>query len=129
MRILKNKWFRRFAKQQSIDDEMLCSAVDEAEEGLIEADLGRHLIKQRVARKGQGKRGGFRVYVAYKRGVRAIFLYGYPKSERENLEDDELETFQQAASELIALSDAKIDTAVKGKVLFEVKCNDEEVQE
>ena len=37
---------------------MLSAAIDDATTGLIDARLGSELIKQRLARKGQGKRGG-----------------------------------------------------------------------
>ena len=58
--------------------------------GLIDADLGDGLIKQRVARRGQGKRGGNRTVIAYRRGDRAVFLLGFAKSDKANVEDDEL---------------------------------------
>jgi hypothetical protein len=57
---------------------------------LIDADLGGGLIKQRIARPGQGKSGGHRTIIAYKEGKRAVLLYGFPKKDKENLEDDEL---------------------------------------
>jgi len=39
-------------------DDRLCEAVERAESGLIDANLGGGLIKQRVARLGQGRSGG-----------------------------------------------------------------------
>ncbi len=39
---------------------MLCEAVARAGRGLIDADLGAGLIKQRVARPGAGRAGGYR---------------------------------------------------------------------
>ena len=43
------------------------AAIETAGRGLIDADLGGGLIKQRVARPGQGKRGGFRMMIAFRR--------------------------------------------------------------
>jgi len=58
LRVFKTKEFSRFARREGIDEERLSEAVDRAERGLVDADLGGGLIKQRVARKGQGRRGG-----------------------------------------------------------------------
>jgi hypothetical protein len=58
--------------------------------GLVDADLGGGVIKQRIARPGQGRSGGFRVLLAYRAEERTVFLYGFAKSERDNVDDDEL---------------------------------------
>ncbi|RAR56731.1 RelE toxin of RelEB toxin-antitoxin system [Onishia taeanensis] len=58
MRIFKNAWFERFAKKQKLEDAALRDAIRRADQGLIDADLGGGVIKQRVARPGQGKSGG-----------------------------------------------------------------------
>jgi hypothetical protein len=60
LRVFKTKEFARFARREDVDDERLCEAVDRAERGLVDADLGGGIIKQRIARKGQGRRGGYR---------------------------------------------------------------------
>src|SRR5436190_20900606 len=90
MRIYVTKTFRRFQRREGIADAALVEAVDRADAGLIDADLGGGLIKQRVARPGQGKRGGYRTIIAYRAAQRSVFLYGFGKSERENIDDDEL---------------------------------------
>ena len=65
MRIFKTRCFARFAKSEAIDDAKLAASVAGAEKGLIDADLGGGLIKLRIARPGQGKRGGLRSIIAY----------------------------------------------------------------
>jgi hypothetical protein len=55
VRIFKNKAFTRFAKKAGMGDAVLCDAIQDAERGLIAADLGGGVIKQRIARPGQGK--------------------------------------------------------------------------
>jgi hypothetical protein len=77
VRLFKLKAFARFQRQEGIADKTLSKAIGSAEGGLVDADLGGGLIKQRVARPGQGKRGGFRTIVAYRRGSRAVFLFGF----------------------------------------------------
>jgi hypothetical protein len=59
VRIFKTKTLAKFTRQNNISDASLVSAVERAVGGVIDADLGGHVIKQRVARPGQGKRGGF----------------------------------------------------------------------
>ena len=68
MRAFKTKWFTRFVRGEGIADDSLREALERAERGLIDADLGGGLIKLRVARRGQGKSGGYRVIVAYRSG-------------------------------------------------------------
>src|SRR5277367_5120463 len=77
--IYKLKPFARFARSENIDDENLVEAVERAGRGLVDADLGGGLIKQRVARKGQGRRGGYRVMVAIRSADYAVFLFGFAK--------------------------------------------------
>ena len=95
MRLFKTKWFMRYARQEKLEDHSLCDAIERAERGLVDADLGGGIIKQRVARTGQGRSGGYRLLIAYHSGKRAVFLYGFAKSERDNIEADELETLKE----------------------------------
>jgi hypothetical protein len=92
VRIFKTKWFARYARRERIGDESLHEAIERAERGLVDAELGGNVIKQRVARRGQGRSGGYRMLIAYRRGDRAMFLYSFAKSERENIDRDELAT-------------------------------------
>lgn len=98
MRIFKIKWFIRFARRERIKDADLVEAIERAGRGLIDADLGGGLIKQRIARPGQGRSGGFRTVIAYQARNRAVFIYGFAKSERDNIEDDELEGLREIAA-------------------------------
>jgi hypothetical protein len=106
MRIFKTKWLARFARREGIDDQSLREAIERAEQGLIDADLGGGLIKQRVARPGRGRSGGYRMIVGYRVKDRAVFLLGFAKNERENIEDNELLTLRsQAERWLVADAD------------------------
>jgi hypothetical protein len=79
MRIFKTKMLAKFTHQHDIDDSALVEAVDRAKRGLIDADLGGKVIKQRVARRGQGKRGGFRMLIGFG-SDRAVYLSLFPKT-------------------------------------------------
>lgn len=125
LRIFKNAWFRRFARRERIDDKSLKEAVDRAESGLVDADLGGGVIKQRVARAGSGKSGGYRTIVVFKQGERAFFVYGFAKNKRGNIATDEVIIFKKAAKELLALSDEQIGQLVENEALTEVTDGDE----
>ena len=84
MRIFKVKTFARFSRKEGLPDASLGEAVADAERGLIDADLGGGLIKQRVARSGGGKSGGFRTVIAFRSKERAIFLFGFAKNDLDN---------------------------------------------
>ena len=126
MRIYKTKWVGRFTRRERIRDSDLAEAVRRAGRGLIDADLGGGIIKQRVARAGQGRSGGFRMLLAYREGHRAVFLYGFAKSERENIADDELETLREIGAVWLAADAQRITKAIKENALQEVRDDDEE---
>lgn len=125
MRVFKTKWLSRFARREGIADKSLQEAVERAERGLIDADLGGGLIKQRVARPGQGRSGGYRTIVAFRAKQRAVFLYGFAKSERENIEPNELLTFRSIAADLLAADSARIAEAIENGVLQEIDHDEE----
>jgi hypothetical protein len=102
MQVFKTKWLARFANHERIADASLLEAVTRAERGLVGADLGGGLIKQRVARRGKGRSGGYRMLIAYRLKKRAIFLYGFAKNERANISADELLTARKIASSWLA---------------------------
>ncbi|MFZ1148664.1 MAG: type II toxin-antitoxin system RelE/ParE family toxin [Xanthobacteraceae bacterium] len=123
MRVFKTKPFARFASREGIADEELCEAVSQAERGLIDADLGGGVIKQRLAREGQGKSGGFRSIVLFRRGSKAFFVYGFAKSDRDNIRRDELKAFRKLASEMLALDDRALVAAMRNGTIMEIECH------
>ena len=127
MRIFRNKAFTRFAKKAGLDDAVLCKAIRDAERGLIAADLGGGVIKQRIARPGQGKSGGFRTLIILKAGVRAFFVYGFAKNEKDNIGKDDLAALKILASELLAYEDKAIARALESGTLMEVMCDEEAI--
>ena len=129
MQTFKTKAFARFADREGVEDAALCEAVRRARDGLIDADLGGGVIKQRVARKGGGRSGGFRTIVLFRRGTLAFFVYGFAKSDRENLRRDELETYRLLADGYLALDAAGLAAAQAVGAIVEVECDDQAVQE
>jgi hypothetical protein len=120
VRIFKTKWFVRYARRERIGDHSLCGAIERAERGIVDADLGGGVIKQRIARTGQGRSGGFRLLVAYRSGDRAVFLYGFAKNERDNIEDDELATLREIAAGWLEANGERLERAIEEGFLQEV---------
>jgi hypothetical protein len=124
-RIYKLRGFARFQRKERISDASLRKAIGGVEAGLIDADLGGGLVKQRLARTGQGKSGGYRTVIAIKRGDRAVFLYGFAKNERGNIDADELEEFRQLARGFLDLTTEQIAALIADNELMEVTDDNE----
>ena len=120
MRIFRNKSFTRFARKEDLDDATLRKAIDDAERGLIDAKLGGGVIKQRVARQGKGKSGGFRVIILYKAHALAFFVHGFAKKDRDNIGDDELTGFKLLATQMLFFDDTAIAKAFESGALIEL---------
>jgi hypothetical protein len=127
VRIFQNKAFLRFAKKAGIGDAVLCEAIRDAERGLIAADLGGGVIKQRIARPGQGKSGGFRTLIVFRAGARAFFVYGFAKNEMDNIGPDELVALKKLAAALLAYDDRAIARVIASGTLTEVICDEKTI--
>lgn len=125
VRVYTTKEFTRFARKEKIADARLCEAVKRAEDGLIDADLGGGLIKQRIARPGQGRSGGYRTLMAFRSNERTVFVYGFAKSERDNIDPDELEFWQRVAASYLKMNEATLGMMIEQQELKEVKCHDQ----
>ena len=123
MRVFKTKPFARFANHEGIADRELCDAIHRAEEGAIDADLGGGVIKERMARKGHGRSGGFRGIVLLRRGAKAFFVYGFAKNNRGNIRRDELKAFRKLADEMLALDDQALAAAMNNGTITEIRCD------
>jgi hypothetical protein len=107
----------RFARREGIANSILREAIERAEKGLIDADLGGGLIKQRVARAGKGRSGGYRTIVAYRRGHRAIFVFGFAKSRLENLASSDLQSARDIGATWLSADSERIARGVlKGEL-------------
>jgi hypothetical protein len=126
MRVFKTKVFARFARRQGLDDESLCEAVNRAVRGLIDADLGGGLIKQRIPRRGRGRSGGFRAVIVWRRKDRGVFVHGFAKNERENIDDADLADLKELAALLLSYGGRQLDEAVTAGELMEVSCGGQE---
>ncbi|MDJ0448198.1 type II toxin-antitoxin system RelE/ParE family toxin [Methylocystis sp. JR02] len=120
MKIFATRWFARFARKESIPDQQLREAIARAEKGAIDAELGGGLIKQRVARDGGGKSGGYRTIVAYHSGTRSIFLYGFAKNVRDNIAADDLALLKKLSKRFLSIPDEDLERALAEGELIDV---------
>ncbi len=125
MRTFKTKWLARFARREGIADKSLSESIERAERGMIDADLGGGLIKQRVARQGQGRSGGYRTIVAYRAKDRAVFLYGFAKNALDNISPDELLFLRKVAENWLAADAARIREEIEAGNLQEIEDDEE----
>jgi hypothetical protein len=121
LRIFKNRRFAKFAKDEGISNAKLCNAVKDAEAGLIDADYGGGLIKQRIARPNEGKSGGYRTIILYCHGDKAFFVYGFPKNARDNISKTEEREYKEFAKITFALSDEQLKKLIDDGIYKEIK--------
>jgi len=121
MSIHKTRTFARWMKREELADDDLRKAVAEMRAGLIDARLGGGLFKKRVARLGEGKRGGYRVLVASNLGERWVFMFGFAKNERDNIDDDELRLMKRIAAAWLEMSSPMLNKAVEAGELVEIR--------
>ena len=123
MRAFKNAWFKRFVRKEKISAAALWEAVDRAEQGQIDADLGSGVIKQRIARSGRGKSNGYRTIILYCKGDKAFFVFGFPKNEQNNIREDEEIQFKKMAKQVLALTDEQLQQLIANGQFEEIVKN------
>lgn len=95
--------------------------VARAEKGQIDSHLGGEVIKQRIARLGQGRSRGYRTIILFRRGAKAFFVYGFSKSQRANINDDEAQQFREAAKIVLSLTENALAARLKEGDFVEAK--------
>ena len=90
----------------------------------MDANLGGHIYKKRLAKPGGGKSGGWRTLLAFKLGNKAFFVYGFAKNSRANVDARELKALKLLAKTLLSYSDEQLIKAVTAAELSEVKTHD-----
>lgn len=120
-RVFKTKVFGRWATREGLEDDSLLGAAREIDSGLIDARLGGQVLKKRIALPGRGKRGGARTLVAFSQGQRCIFVYGFAKNERENIDNRALVALQTMAKRLLDLPDEDLVKSLQSGESIEIE--------
>ena len=126
MRIFKTKEFGKLARREDLTNRQLILAVDEMESGLVDADLGSHLYKKRIAQGNKGKSGSFRTLLAFKTGTKTFFLYCYAKSERDNIIPKEKQALKIISKQYLKFSDEQLTQAIKTGALIDIEATNNE---
>ena len=121
MRVFKLKGFARFCRKSGIDDASLLLVVRAIDAGIIDADLGGEVFKQRIARQGQGKSGGYRTVLLMRQGHRVLFVKGFAKKDRDNISDRELPDLKMLASVALGVDAVDVADLVRGGEWIEVQ--------
>ncbi len=125
MRVYITKEFARFARKAGLTDTKLLQAAQDVAAGQYDADLGGGVFKQRVAREGRGKSGGFRTIILFRAGGHSFFAHGFAKSDKANVSAKELVALKRLAGVLLGFSDKQLETAKVVRELIEVMSNDD----
>ena len=120
MTVYATKEFARFARKVGLADAKLLRAARDVAAGRYDADLGGGVFKQRVARDGSGKSGGFRTIIVFRAGGHSFFAHGFAKSDKANVSAKELKALKQLADVLLGFSKEKLQTAKASGELIEV---------
>ena len=118
---LKTKWFNKWAKKNSLSDKILLKTISNISDKLGTVNIGSDLYKVRTPKIGQGKSGGFRTIVVFKKSDIAIFVYGFSKSEKDSLDKEELKYFKILAKDLLKIKKQKYMELVKLGKFFSIK--------
>ena len=119
-RILKTRTFNRWLRKTLLTDSALLKAIDEMEQGLVDADLGGDVYKKRVALPGRGKSGSTRTLIATNRQNRWFFMFGFEKNDKENITQAELAYLQEVAQIFLGYSSDELQLAIDKGELLEV---------
>lgn len=123
MQIFKTKWFVRFARKEGIEDQTLIDAIREISSELVDTDYGGGLVKKRIARDGGGKSGGYRSIIAYRSETITVFMYCFAKSDKANLNHNEITAYKTAATIYLNFTATQLAEAVEKHELQEVPDN------
>jgi hypothetical protein len=129
MTVYVTKEFARFAGKAGLLDAKLLQAAGDVAKGKYDADLGGAVFKQRVAREGGGKSGGFRTIILFKVGGHSFFAHGFAKNNKANVSAKELKALKHLANVLIGFSDEQLQAAKAAGELSEVSDGDDNKQE
>lgn len=120
VKVLMTRSFRKWARKERVGGDALHRAIFEAESGLIDAVLGHCLIKKRIGLLNKGKRGGLRTIIFFRQGDKSIFLHGFAKNDKDNIDVDEELFFKRLGELYLTMNDVGFERALKNKELFEV---------
>jgi hypothetical protein len=117
--IFKTAYFYKWQKKNKISDDILISAINEIQNGLLDADLGGFVLKKRIPKSNSGKSSGYRTILATAKDGHWFFMYGFSKNEQDNIDKVELKALQLLAKKLLFATN--LAKALNNNEIIEVK--------
>ena len=120
MALFMTKGFARFARKAGLTNEDVRKTAAEVAVGEHDAELGGGVFKQRVARPGGGRSGGFRTIILFKVGGHSFFAHGFAKNEKANITPKELKALKKLATTFLSLDAEALEKASAAGEIAEV---------
>ena len=115
MLFLKNKWFNKWSSKNKIKNKDLLEGISNIKNNIGIVSLGSHLYKVRLLSETKGKSGSFRTLIVYKKEKLAIYIYGFSKNEKGNINNKELTLFKKLAKDILTLNEKLIELLISKK--------------
>lgn len=116
------------AAKHRISDEKFVAAAERVRAGNATADLGGGLFKERIAREGQGRSGGYRTVLCLRDSRDTLFFSIFAKKRQANLTKKELEAARKFAGEFRKLTEQDLQKEIDEGMIRELdRGNDDAV--
>jgi hypothetical protein len=112
MNAFESRWFKRWSKKNGLKKADLLDALERMINGSGVVNLGGNIYKIRVAKNGQGRSGGFRTILIFKKGKRSLFIYGFEKNDQDNIDKGTLADYKKFAVTFLNYTDDDINRLV-----------------
>ena len=112
MNAFESRWFKKWSKKNGLKKADLLDALERTINGSGVVNLGGNIYKIRVAKNGQGRSGGFRTILIFKKGKRSLFIYGFEKNDQDNIDKGTLADYKKFAVTFLNYTDDDINRLV-----------------
>ena len=118
MNAFETRWFKKWSEKKGLMDDDLRDALERTIKGSGVVDLGGNVYKIRIAKSGQGRSGGFRTILIYKKGKRSLFIYGFEKNDQDNIDKGTLTDYKKYATTFLDYTENDINRLVDNGTIF-----------
>ena len=118
MNAFETRWFKKWSEKKGLMDDDLLDALERTIKGSGVVDLGGNVYKIRIAKNGQGRSGGFRTILIYKKGKRSLFIYGFEKNDQDNIDKGTLADYKKYATTFLDYTENDINRLVDNGTIF-----------
>ena len=118
MNVFETRWFKKWSEKKGLIDDDLRDALERTIKGSGVVDLGGNVYKIRIAKNGQGRSGGFRTILIYKKGKRSLFIYGFEKNNQDNIDKGTLADYKKYATTFLDYTETDINRLVDNGTIF-----------